>query len=207
MSTPALRDLNQRPEMPPESFSEPRFFMAYENEIGLNRAIVRVVPYHPQWAEYFLREKELLFKIMGKTVLDIRHIGSTSIMGMPAKPILDILVGLRRLAEVEPFVDDLNSIAYEDRGNGDEPGRRYFVKGAEQRRTHHLNFCELNGTFWTRHVAFRDYLEKNSYVAQEYAALKRALAEKFPTDRPSYTAGKEKFVHSIMKLAAGELPG
>lgn len=177
------------------------FLMAYENEIGLHRAIVKVVPYRPKWAEYFLKERALLLKIMGEEVLDIRHIGSTSIVGMPAKPILDILVGLQTLAAVEPFVEDLNLIGYEDRGNGDDLGRRYFVKGAEAERTHHLNFCELNGSFWKRHVHFRDYLEKHADAARAYAALKRALAERFPNDRKAYTAGKEEFVRSIVNLA------
>ena len=181
--------------------------MAYGNEIGLHRAVVRIVPYHPKWAEYFGKEKELLLKMMGESVLDIRHIGSTSIVGMPAKPILDILVGVRTLAAVEPLVEDLNLIGYEDKGDGDEPGRRYFVKGAEEKRTHHLNFCELNGIFWTSHVLFRDYLEKHPDAAKQYATLKRALAAKFPNDRPAYTTGKEEFVLSILKLAANEGPG
>jgi GrpB-like predicted nucleotidyltransferase (UPF0157 family) len=140
-------------------------------------------------------------------VLDIRHIGSTSIVGMPAKPIVDILVAVRMLTVVEPFVEDLNRIGYEDKGNGDAPGRRYFVKGAEEKGTHHLNFCELNGIFWTTHVFFRDYLEKHSDAAEQYATLKRALAAKFPNDRLAYTTGKEEFVRSILKLAAIESPG
>jgi GrpB-like predicted nucleotidyltransferase (UPF0157 family) len=74
--------------------------MAYGDEIGLHRAIVRVVPYHPKWAEYFRSEKELLLRTVGDAALDIRHIGSTSIVGMPAKPILDILVGVQTLAAV-----------------------------------------------------------------------------------------------------------
>jgi GrpB-like predicted nucleotidyltransferase (UPF0157 family) len=149
-------------------------------------------------------EKELLLKIMGEKVVDIRHIGSTSIVGMPAKPILDILVGVQTLAAVEPFAKDLNLIDYEDRGNGDEPGRRYFVKCAEEKRTHHLNFCELNGFFWTRHVLFRDYLEKHPDAAKQYSILKQALAERFPTDRNAYTTGKAKFVRSILNLAMSE---
>jgi GrpB-like predicted nucleotidyltransferase (UPF0157 family) len=97
------------------------------------KRFVKVVPYRPKWAEYFRKEKELLLKIMGEKVLAVRHIGSTSIVGMPAKPISDILVGLQTLAAVEPFVEDLNLIGYEDRGNGDDLGRRYFVKGAEEK--------------------------------------------------------------------------
>ena len=175
--------------------------MPYQDEIGLHRAIVKVVPYRPKWAECFRKEKELLLKIMREKVLDIRHIGSTSIVGMPAKPILDILVGLQTLAVVEPLVEDLNRIGYQDRGNGDAPGRRYFVKGREEKRTHHLNFCERNGSFWRTHVLFRDYLEQHHDAAKEYAALKRALADRFPNDRKAYTAGKEEFVRSILNLA------
>jgi GrpB-like predicted nucleotidyltransferase (UPF0157 family) len=180
------------------------FLMAYEDEIGLHRAIVKVVPYRPKWAEHFRKEKELLLKVMGEKVLDIRHIGSTSIVGMPAKPILDVLVGLQTLAAVEPFVEDLNLIGYEDRGNGDDLGRRYFVKGAEEKRTHHLNFCELNGSFWTTHILFRDYLEKHPDAAKGYAALKRALADRFPNNRKAYTDGKEEFVRLVLNLAMNE---
>ena len=178
--------------------------MAYDDEIGLHRAIVRLVPYSDKWAEYFRTEKELLLKIIGEKVLDIRHIGSTSIAGMPAKPILDILVGLQNLAAVESFVKDLKRIGYQDKGNGDEPGRRYFVKGPEEKRTHHLNFCELNGSFWTSHILFRDYLEMHPDAAKQYAALKLALADRFPNDRQSYTSGKEQFVRSIVNLATNE---
>jgi GrpB-like predicted nucleotidyltransferase (UPF0157 family) len=178
--------------------------MAYGGEIGLHRAIVRIVPYHPKWAEYFRKEKELLVKIMGEKALEIRHIGSTSIVGMPAKPILDILVGVQTLAAVELFVEDLNQIGYEDRGNGDEPGRRYFVKGGEEKRTHHLNFGELDGSFWTRHVLFRDYLEKHPDAAKQYSTLKQDLAYRFPNDRKAYTTGKEEFVRSTLKLAMTE---
>lgn len=55
------------------------------------------MPYRPQWAECYREERELLLKILGEEALDIRHIGSTSIVGMPAKPILDILVGVKAL--------------------------------------------------------------------------------------------------------------
>lgn len=175
--------------------------MVHDNEIGLHRTIAKVVPYCPQWAEYFRKEKELLLKILGEKALDIRHIGSTSIVGMPAKPILDILVGLENLAAVESLVEGLGRAGYEDRGNGDVPGRRYFVKGPAVKRTHHLNFCELNGPFWTSHILFRDYLENHPDAAKEYAALKQALADRFPNDRRAYTDGKEQFVRSIVKLA------
>ena len=178
--------------------------MTFGDEIGLHRSIAKIVPYHPKWADYFRQERELLLRTLGDTALEIRHIGSTSIPGMPAKPILDILVGLQTLSAVEPFVGALRSIGYEDRGNGDEPGRRYFVKGTPENRTHHLNFCKLNGAFWNNHILFRDYLENHPDIARQYAELKRALVGKCSNDRPAYTSGKEEFVRSILKLARGE---
>lgn len=175
--------------------------MARGDEIGLHRGTVRIVPYSPQWAEYFREEQVLLFEILGRKALDIRHIGSTSIVGMPAKPILDILVGVEVLATVEALVEDLNRVGYQDKGDGGEPGRRYFVRGTEEKRTHHLNFCELNGLFWKRHLLFRDYLEAHPDAGKQYSQLKQALASRFPNDHTAYTNGKEEFVRSILKLA------
>ena len=172
--------------------------MARKGEVGLRRGEVKIVAHNPKWAQYFRKEKQLLFKILGENVLDIRHIGSTSIPGLPAKPILDILAAVKTLAAVDTFTQDLNTIGYEDKGDGGVPGRRFFVKGSEAKRTHHLNFCEMDGFFWRGHLAFRDYLELHPGIAKEYSALKRELADRFPNDRGAYTAGKEDFVRSIL---------
>ena len=170
-------------------------------DIGLHRGTVKLLAYDPKWAEYFSQEKELLSKTLREKVLDIRHIGSTSIAGMPAKPILDILAAVKTLAEVQSLTQDLNKIGYEDKGDGGVSGRRFFVKGGKARRTHHLNFCEMNSFFWRSHLAFCDYLERHPDVARQYSELKRGLADKFPNDRGAYTAGKEEFVRSILTRA------
>jgi GrpB-like predicted nucleotidyltransferase (UPF0157 family) len=175
--------------------------MACKDEIGLRRGTVKLVDHHPKWAEYFAEEKQLLFKILREKVLDIRHIGSTSIPGVSAKPILDILAAVKNLTDVEAFTQDLNTIGYEDKDDGGVPGRRFFVKGAEAKRTHHLNFCEMNSVFWRSHLAFCDYLERHPRIAREYSALKRGLAKRFPNDRRAYTAGKEEFVRSTLNRA------
>jgi|SRR5579872_1393394 len=75
------------------------------------------------------------------------------------------------------------TLGYEDKGDGDVPGRRYFVKGNERARAHHLNFYELNSPGWTIHISFGEYLKAHQEVANEYADLKLRLAEEFPTDR------------------------
>jgi GrpB-like predicted nucleotidyltransferase (UPF0157 family) len=108
------------------------------------------------------------------------------------------------LPDVDTFKQDLNTIGYEDKGDGGVPGRRFFVKGPEAKRTHHLNFCEMNSFFWISHLAFRDYLERHPGIAKEYCALKRRLADKFPNDRGAYTAGKEEFVRCILDRLMGK---
>jgi GrpB-like predicted nucleotidyltransferase (UPF0157 family) len=178
--------------------------VALNDEIGLRRRSVKLVAHQSSWASYFNEEKQLLFKTLGGKVLDIRHIGSTSILGIPAKPIIDILAAVKTLADVETFTQDLNKIGYKDKGNGDVPGRRYFVKGGEALRTHHLNFCEMNSVFWRSHLAFRDYLQQHAEIAREYSVLKQDLADRFPNDRGAYTNGKEEFVRSILDRAMRE---
>jgi GrpB-like predicted nucleotidyltransferase (UPF0157 family) len=175
--------------------------MANDSNIGLGRRTVKLVPHDPKWAECFVAEEQLLLQTLGEKVLEVRHIGSTSIPGVPAKPIIDILAAVPRLADVEAFSADLRRLGYEDKGSGGVEGRRYFVKGTEARRTHHLNFCERDGFFWRSHLVFRDYLVRHPDAAAEYSALKRELAARFPTDRAAYTNGKETFVRAIVELA------
>ena len=178
--------------------------MAHKAEIGLQRGTVKLVAHNPKWAERFSEEKELLAKILGEKTLDLRHIGSTSVPGILAKPILDILAAVKALAEVEAFIQDLNKVGYQDKGDGGVFGRRFFVKGGEAKRTHHLNFCEMNSFFWESHLAFCDYLRRHPDAAKEYSALKRGLADRFPNDRGAYTSGKAEFVRSILHRAMSE---
>lgn len=178
--------------------------MAHKAEIGLQRGTVKLVAHNPKWAECFSEEKELLSKTLGEKILDLRHIGSTSIPGILAKPILDILAAVKTLADVEAFTQDLNKVGYEDKGDGGVLGRRFFVRGGEAKRTHHLNFCEMNSFFWESHLAFRGYLRRHSDAAKEYSALKRGLADRFPNDRGAYTTGKGEFIRSILNRVMNE---
>jgi GrpB-like predicted nucleotidyltransferase (UPF0157 family) len=172
--------------------------------IGLKRGSVRVVPYDPDWPIYFQAERDLLRSTLGASVLEIRHIGSTAIPGMPAKPILDILAAVGNLADVSDFIDPLLKLGYEDKGDGRVAGRRYFVKGTEEARTHHLNFYEMNSPGWTTHILFCEYLKSHTEVAREYAELKENLANLFPTDRTSYADGKKSFVAAVVEKAVSE---
>jgi GrpB-like predicted nucleotidyltransferase (UPF0157 family) len=174
------------------------------SELGLERGRVMLALYSPLWADFFRAEKESLSRILGTSALAFEHIGSTSIPGMVAKPIIDMMVAVRGLNEVEDFLKGLCCLGYQDRGSGGAPDRRYFVKGKESRRTHHLNFTEFNSGFWKEHTLFRDYLRTHPEVAAEYSSLKQALAQEFHEDRASYTSSKEEFVQSVLLRAVQE---
>lgn len=175
--------------------------MPEHGHIGLSNRVVKLVDHDPAWAECFKQEKKLLLAVCAGRVLDIRHVGSTSIPGIPAKPVIDMIAAVRTLSDVETLARELNEIGYTHKGNGDVPGRRYFVKGPPENRTHHLNCCEPNSPFWRSHLAFRDYLASHPEAAAEYAGLKLRLAQQFPTDRLAYTNGKEEFVLSVTQRA------
>jgi GrpB-like predicted nucleotidyltransferase (UPF0157 family) len=167
--------------------------------IGLKKGVVKLAPYSSEWPKLFEEEEKLLRGLIGKYVIDIQHIGSTSIPGMTAKPILDIGIAIARFQEGKRCVKPIESLGYEYKGENGIPGRHYFAKGDP--RTHHLHMLELDSEEWRKHIIFRDFLRENKEMAREYARLKRDLAEKFRNDRLSYTEGKSDFVAEILKMA------
>lgn len=106
--------------------------------IGLKRGTVKLMPHNKVWFSIFEKEKKHLKKKLGNLAIDIQHIGSTSIPGIPAKPIIDIAVGVRSLKDVKKFPKSLKSLGYKLRKKGSTPHNILFVKGPEiiwQRQT------------------------------------------------------------------------
>ncbi len=171
--------------------------------IGLQRKIVKLVPYSPEWPRLFAQEERLLRAAIGAYVVDIQHVGSTAIPGMEAKPIIDIAVGLRRLEDVEKCIEPLERLGYEYKGE-EYPGSFFFAKGDPSRRTHYLHMVEWDSEAWRSYVRFRDYLRQHKEVAEEYARLKRELARKSRGNRDLYTPGKAEFVQSVLRMAERE---
>jgi GrpB-like predicted nucleotidyltransferase (UPF0157 family) len=169
--------------------------------IGLHRGTVHLEPHDEEWHRLFENERERLLASIRDHSLPVQHIGSTSICGIAAKPILDIMIATKEFEPVLPFVADLEAVGYEFKGENGVPDRHFFGKGIP--RTVHLNVVPFNGTFWLSHLAFRDHLRQNPEAAREYEQLKIRLAAEHPTDRESYTNGKEEFVRSIIALAMG----
>ena len=170
--------------------------------LGLKRGKVKLSPHNPKWSEIFKKEKRVLQKALGKTIIDVQHIGSTAVPGISAKPIIDIAVAVSELStkKVEKYIEPLKEVGYEYRGE-DRPREHLFIKGSEEKRICHLHMVKSNSKAWKDYLLFRDYLRSHKKVATEYTELKLRLAKKFSGNRKLYTAGKDKLIQKILKKA------
>jgi len=152
------------------------------------------------WHQLFAEEEAQLRNAIGAQVVAIEHVGSTALCGLSAKPIIDIAVAVRQIADAEKCVTQLEDIGYKSRGELGIPGRQYFTKGDP--RTHHLHMVELGSDLWRSHLLFRDYLRQHPEVAKEYENLKMELARKYTENREAYTEGKAAFIEDVLKAAS-----
>jgi GrpB-like predicted nucleotidyltransferase (UPF0157 family) len=173
--------------------------------IGLGRGIVRLAPYTAEWRRLFEAEKARLEAAIGQYVLDIQHVGSTSIPGLAAKPIIDIAVAVESFEEASVCIAPMEGLGYEYRGENGIPRRHYFIKGDP--RTHHVHMNEIHSRDWGNLVLFRDHLIRHPALVGEYAALKTELARRFPTDRQAYLDGKASFIERVLHLARSGAQG
>lgn len=165
---------------------------------------VRLEPYNPLWKEKFVIEKENLLKMMGGIVITIEHIGSTSIEGLSAKPIIDIAVAVNRLTDFEKVKQEfLNNSEYSIKE--DSPSDEILVrKGPEESRTHFIHIMELESSRYKNTILFRDYLIAHSKERLEYEELKTELAGKYSDNRVMYTSLKNDFITDILNKASAE---
>lgn len=171
--------------------------------IGLERGVVRLVPYDEAWKHAFEEEKQRLQAVVGDYVLDIQHIGSTAIPGGVAKPIIDIAIAVESFEDAFACVSPIEQIGYEYVGEHGIARRHYFVK-RDPRTTHHVHMNEITSRDWKEQILFRDYLLAHPEAIDAYRALKFRLAEQFPLDRDAYTNGKEPFIRRILQMARPE---
>lgn len=146
----------------------------------------------------FSEERLALAIVLGNRAQAIEHIGSTAIEGICAKPIVDILVGMREPLNVA--IEPLTSAGYVYSLDPEQQDRLVFWKGVP--RTFHVHVTQFDGPEWRRHIVFRDWLNLHSDIAKEYEALKQDLARRFADDRAAYTNGKTEFCHRIEREAA-----
>ncbi|MGM0750732.1 MAG: GrpB family protein [Bacillota bacterium] len=170
----------------------------------INKPIVQLSPYNPKWKIRYIEEEAKIIDAIGPSLIGIEHIGSTSVEGLDAKPIIDIMVGVDDLDVISSFIEPLGKVDYEYVHKPELIDRRFFRKGEWGRGTCHLHICEIEGSEWTDKILFRDYLRTYPEAAGEYSTLKKGLAYVHQSDRPRYTQEKEPFIREILRRATND---
>jgi GrpB-like predicted nucleotidyltransferase (UPF0157 family) len=161
---------------------------------------VTIVPADPAWTEKFEAGALLVRAALGNLVLGVEHIGSTSVPGLAAKPVVDMLVGLASMDEVLAARTALEARGWEfpESINALLSDRRFGKLAPGGVRSHHVHIVVFEGDEWRRLVAFRNALRASPELARRYEALKRDLAAKFADQREKYTAAKTDFVDDVL---------
>jgi GrpB-like predicted nucleotidyltransferase (UPF0157 family) len=170
--------------------------------LGLAKHLVALAPHDPAWITLGEEACTAIARIGGEALCGVQHVGSTSVPGLCAKPILDIAAGLAPDAEVEVLQERLVRTGYIYRGDaGEEGGRLFVLESAPDVRTQHLHLVAYGGAQWHNYLAFRDLMRRDAKTRSEYEALKQSLATAFAGDRKAYTAAKQDFIGGILARA------
>jgi GrpB-like predicted nucleotidyltransferase (UPF0157 family) len=169
---------------------------------------ILVVEYDPEWPRRFETERELLERLLVPWLEGgIHHVGSTAIPGIAAKPIIDMMVGVRDLEEARAAFEPLREHFYLYAPH--RPGiTHHFAKPSLRfsEMTHGLHLTEPGSDLWRERLVFRDALRADPALAAEYEALKLQLAKKHRDDVGTYTLRKRAFVARVL-ASAGLQPG
>ncbi len=157
---------------------------------------IEVVDYDPHWPEMFESEAKFIKQALGNNCIAIHHIGSTSVPGLKAKPIIDIVPVVRDIQEVDKATKAMESLGYEAKGEYGIAFRRFFQKN-KNIRTHNVHVYQEGDPEISRYLKFRDWMRSHADDAESYAKLKEELAAKFPQDILQYCNGKDAFVANI----------
>jgi GrpB-like predicted nucleotidyltransferase (UPF0157 family) len=171
--------------------------------------VITIAPYDANWPLAFAAEAASIRRVLGESALRIEHVGSTSVPGLAAKPVIDIQVSVLDLGQVESLSQGLASIGYTRISLGEfDRVYPFFQKPAEWPASHHVHLCEAGGEQERKHLAFRDFLRSNPMVAGQYLALKRQLAVSHHggtmESREQYSLAKSSFVASVLEQAFRE---
>jgi GrpB-like predicted nucleotidyltransferase (UPF0157 family) len=169
--------------------------------------VVTLRPYDPAWPAMFAREAEALTAVLGPWITGgVHHVGSTAVPGLPAKPIVDIMVGVADLQSSRPCLELVAGLDYCYAPHRPEV-MHWFCKPDPSRRTHHLQLVPFGSARFADVLAFRDYLRAHPSVADAYARLKGDLAVRHHRDREAYTEGKSAMVAAVTADARRWLAG
>jgi GrpB-like predicted nucleotidyltransferase (UPF0157 family) len=158
---------------------------------------VVVEDYNPNWKYEFEKIQAGLMTVL-TDVIAIEHVGSTSVEGLAAKPIIDIDIVIED--NFEEVKNQLGTIGYIHEGDLGISGReafKYIDKDCVM--AHHLYVCNKNNEELHRHITFRDYLRNNKKERERYSLIKKEMAAKYPEDIDSYISGKQDVILEIYK--------
>lgn len=168
--------------------------------IGLLRGTVKLENHSVEWEKNAADTIKILKEIFKDKAVDIQHVGSTSVTGLKAKPIIDIVVGVKSFEEIYDFIPELEKNGIVFRQQSDD--HLFFVCGDMDKeiRTHHIHVAIYKGKKWDEYIKFRDTLNNNTEIRKEYEDLKVKLASDHADDRESYTAMKAEFIQKNCNL-------
>lgn len=169
---------------------------------------ITISDYDPTWPAQFEQERMRLHTALGSIVTTIEHVGSTAVPGLAAKPIIDVLVGVRNVGEARArSIETLEAVGYRYIAEYEAwlPGEMLFRKGIPGPWTHHAHVMESSSPRWEELVLVRDYLRTHSEVAEAYGSLKKALAVLFQDDIAGFREAKRPFLRAVMAKARTEL--
>jgi GrpB-like predicted nucleotidyltransferase (UPF0157 family) len=167
---------------------------------------VIVSPYSTEWPQQFSGVRDELLQVFAPVAIAVEHIGSTSVPGLAAKPVIDALLGADSLADVESKIEALARLdyVYVPKYERELPMRRYFVKSPAGSLRIHLHAVERGSRIWREHLAFRDALRADAGLRSDYQSLKLGLAERFAGDKAAYTEAKGPFIRTVIASVLGQ---
>lgn len=167
-----------------------------------------LVEYDPQWPIVYELESKLLREQLGELGLRIEHVGSTSIPGIAAKPVIDIQISVQQLHPLDPCRRRLGRAGYTHDPHADDATYPFFHKPSSWPHTHHVHVCSVGGAEERRHLAFRDYLRDHPELAAAYESEKRALARRHHAasreSRNAYSEAKSDFILPVIRRALAD---
>lgn len=158
---------------------------------------IRLQSYDPQWPSQFAVLHARLWPAVAHIATAIEHVGSTSVPGLAAKPVLDIDIIIPNAEALPATIDALATLGYQHRGDLGITGRAAF-RLPEPTRTHHLYVCPTDSIALRNHLALRDHLRRDPNARDAYSQLKLNLATRYPNDMDAYIAGKTDFILNIL---------
>jgi GrpB-like predicted nucleotidyltransferase (UPF0157 family) len=170
--------------------------------LGLERHAVRLTAHDARWRVVYEQERGRLLRTLGHLVLGIEHIGSTEVPGLPAKPVIDLMIGVADTATRVMLIEPLQRAGYVHRDSDVISGRLHFKRDdAHGLRTHQASVCAMGGVFWREHLAFRDTLRADAALREAYLRLEQSLAARYPDDRVACSDAKSEFVGAVLRGA------